>query len=107
MGLLQGLIGGAIGAEMIHVVEGVIAKHGGVQGLVDQFKQQGLDATISSWVGSGKNDPIAPEQVHQAIGADFLKELAAKAGLSSDELAKKLATILPTAVDKLTPTGKA
>ena len=61
MGLLQGLVGGAIGAEMIHVVEGVIAKHGGIQGLVDQFKQQGLGATINSWVGSGKNDPIARE----------------------------------------------
>jgi uncharacterized protein YidB (DUF937 family) len=106
MSLLQGLVGGAIGAEMIHVVEGVIAKHGGVQGLVDQFKQQGLGATISSWVGSGKNDPIGPDQVHQAVGADFMNELAAKAGISTDELAKRLATVLPTAVDKLTPNGK-
>lgn len=105
MGLLQGLVGGAIGAEMIHVVEGVIAKHGGMQGLVDQFKQQGLGATISSWVGSGKNEPIAPDQLHQAVGPDLMKELAAKAGISTDDLAKKLATVLPTAVDKLTPNG--
>lgn len=107
MSLLQGLVGGAIGAEMIHVVEGVLAKHGGVQGLVDQFKQQGLGATINSWVGVGQNDPIAPEQVHQAIGPDFIKELAAKAGMSPDDLAKKLVTVLPAAIDKLTPNGKA
>lgn len=107
MSFLQGLVGGAIGAEMIRVVEGVLEKHGGVQGLVDQFKQQGLGATINSWVGSGQNDPIAPEQVHQAVGLDLMKELAAKAGMSPDDLAKKLATVLPTAVDKLTPTGKA
>jgi uncharacterized protein YidB (DUF937 family) len=106
MGLLQGLIGGAIGAEMVHVVEGVVAKHGGLQGLVNQFKQQGLGATISSWVGTGENQPIAPDQLHQAVGPDVMKELAAKAGMSTDELAKKLATILPTAVDKLTPNGK-
>ena len=92
---------------MIHFVEGVLEKHGGVQGLVDQFKQQGLGATINSWVGSGQNDPITPEQVHQAVGLDLMKELAAKAGMSPDDLAKKLATVLPTAVDKLTPAGKA
>ena len=31
MGLLDGLLGGAVGAEMVTVVNGLIEKHGGVQ----------------------------------------------------------------------------
>jgi uncharacterized protein YidB (DUF937 family) len=65
MGLLDGLIGGAIGAEMVTVVNGLIEKHGGVQGLVKQFEQQGLGATVRSWVGPGANEPISPDQVHR------------------------------------------
>ena len=106
MGLLDGLIGGAVGAEMVTVVNGLIEKHGGIQGLVKQFEQQGLGATVRSWVGTGANQPISPDQVHQAIGADTIKDLAAKFGLSSDDLARKLSSVLPQAVDHMTPGGK-
>jgi uncharacterized protein YidB (DUF937 family) len=106
MGLLDGLIGGAVGAEMVTVVNGLIEKHGGIQGLVDQLEQQGLGATVRSWVGTGANQPISPDQIHQAIGPDTIKELAAKFGMSGDDLAKKLSSILPQAVDHLTPGGK-
>ena len=105
MGLLDGLIGGVIGAETMTLVNGLIEKHGGVQGLVQQFEQQGLGATVRSWVGNDANQPISPDQIHQALGADTIKDLAAKFGLSNDELAKKLASVLPQAVDRLTPGG--
>ena len=105
MGLLDGLIGGAIGAGMATAVNGLIEKHGGVQGLVKQFEEQGFGATVRSWVGTGENQPINPEQLHQALGADTIKDLAAKLGLSSDDFAKKLAGVLPQAVDHLTPGG--
>ena len=105
MGLLDGLIGGAIGAEMVTVVNGLIEKHGGVQGLVKQFEQHGLGGTVRSWVGTGANESISPDQVHQALGTDTIKDLAAKFGLSSDELARKLSSVLPQAVDHLTPGG--
>ena len=106
MGLLDGLIGGAIGAGMVTVVNELIEKHGGIQGLVNQFEQQGLGATVRSWVGTGANQAISPDQVHQAIGPDTMKELAAKFGMSGDELAKKLSSVLPQAVDHMTPGGK-
>ena len=48
MGLLDGLLGGVIGAEMVTVVNGLIEKHGGVQGIVAQFEQQGFGATVRS-----------------------------------------------------------
>jgi uncharacterized protein YidB (DUF937 family) len=105
MGLLDGLIGGAIGAEMVTVVNGLIEKHGGVKGLVDQFQQQGLGPTIQSWVGTGENLPISPDQIHQALGSETVQQLAAKLGIPPDVLAAKLAEVLPQAVDKMTPNG--
>ena len=106
MGLLDGLLGGVVGAEMVSVVNGLIEKHGGVQGLVSQFESQGLGGTIKSWVGTGENAAITPDQVHQAVGPNVISELAAKAGISPQELATKLAAMLPKAVDALTPGGK-
>jgi uncharacterized protein YidB (DUF937 family) len=106
MNMLTGLLAGAVGAEMATVVNGAIQKHGGLQGLVNQFEQQGLGATVKSWVGMGTNQAISPDQVHQALGADTIKDLAAKAGMSTQDLANKLSAILPQAVDKLTPDGK-
>ena len=46
MGMLDGLLGGAVGAEMATVVNGLIEKHGGVQGIVAQLEQQGLGGTV-------------------------------------------------------------
>ena len=107
MGLLDGIVGGAVGAEMVTVVNGLIEKHGGLQGMIHQFQQQGLGSTIKSWVGNGENQPISPEEVHKAVGADTLQELAAKVGMTPDELAAKLSTVLPRAVDHMTPNGTA
>jgi uncharacterized protein YidB (DUF937 family) len=96
-----------VGAEMATVVNGLIEKHGGIQGIVAQLEQQGLGGTVRSWVGTGPNQPISPDQVHQAFGADTVKALAAKLGMSPEDLAAKLSTVLPQAIDKLTPGGVA
>ena len=105
MGLLDGLLGGVVGAEMVTVVNGLIEKHGGIQGIVAQLEQQGLGGTVRSWVGTGANQPITADQVHQAFGADTVKQLAARVGMTPEDLAAKLSTILPQAIDKLTPGG--
>src|ERR1700761_1388864 len=107
MGMFDGLLGGVVGAEMATVVNGLIEKHGGIQGIVAQLEQQGLGGTVRSWVGTGPNQPITADQVHQAFGSDTVKQLAAKVGLSPDVLAAKLSQILPQAIDKLTPAGVA
>src|SRR5271167_2900413 len=105
MGLFDGILGGVVGAEMATVVNNLIEKHGGVQGVVAQLEQQGLGGTVRSWVGTGANQPITADQIHQAFGSDAVKQLAAKVGLSPDVLAAKLSQVLPQAIDKLTPSG--
>jgi uncharacterized protein YidB (DUF937 family) len=105
MGLLDGVLGGAIGAEMATAVNGFIVNHGGVQGIVAQMEKQGLGDTVKSWVGTGANAPITPEQVHAAFGPDVIANMAAKFGMNSQELAQKLSQVLPQAIDHLTPGG--
>ena len=105
MGLFDGVIGGLVGAEMATVINGLIERHGGVQGVIMQLEQQGLGGTVRSWVGTSANQPISAQQVHEAFGADTIAQLAAKTGLSPQELLQKLAQTLPQAIDKLTPTG--
>src|ERR1700691_3693231 len=107
MGLLDGLLGGAVGAEMVTVVNGLIEKHGGVQGIISQLEEQGLGGTVRSWVGTGANQPISPDQIHQAFGSDTVKQLAAKVGMSPEDWPARLSQILPQAIDKLTPGGVA
>ena len=105
MGLLDGIIGGAVGAEMATVVNGLIQKHGGISGIVQQFQAQGFGETVKSWVGTGPNQPISPDQLHQALGSDTMSQLAAKLGMSPQDLSAKLSTVLPQVIDKMTPAG--
>jgi uncharacterized protein YidB (DUF937 family) len=106
MGLLDGLVGGMVGAEMVTVVNGLIEKHGGVQGMIDQLRANGLGATVNSWVADGPNEMVSAGQVHKGFGDQTINELAAKSGLTTQELTAKLAQVLPHAVDALTPGGE-
>lgn len=79
---------------------------GGLGGLIEAFQKNGLSEIVNSWVGTGKNLPISPQQIQQGLGGDVLKQLAAQAGLSSDAAGNQLASLLPGLIDKLTPEGK-
>jgi uncharacterized protein YidB (DUF937 family) len=105
MGLLDGLLGGIVGAGMVSVVNGILEKHGGLQGVVGEFEKNGLGPTVRSWVGTGPNEAISPDDVHKTLGPDLLRQLSEKSGLSVQELTQKLSQVLPQAVDKLTPDG--
>ena len=105
MGLLDGLIGGVVGAGMTTALNQILEKHGGLQGVVSEFERNGFGPTVQSWVGTGPNQAIAPDGINRVLGSDLLQQLAAKTGLSVQDLTQKLAQILPDAVDKLTPDG--
>ena len=105
MGLFDGLLGGVVGAGMVSVINNLVEQQGGLQGLINKFQQQGLGETVNSWVSTGPNKAISPDDVHRALGPDLLQQLSAKSGLSVEDLAQKLSTILPQAVDTMTPNG--
>ena len=79
---------------------------GGFGALVQSFKEKGLADVVSSWIGTGQNLPVSREQLQSVLGNEKIKELAEKAGISPQEAATKLSTVLPEVVDKATPNGK-
>lgn len=94
-----GLLGGIM--EMLSSGES-----GGLSGLMQTFQEKGLGDIISSWVGTGENQAISADQIQQVLGSEMVQNLAAKAGIPSEEIGGKLAELLPGIIDKLTPGGK-
>jgi uncharacterized protein YidB (DUF937 family) len=105
MGLFDGILGGVVGAEMATVVNHVIEQHGGVGAMIAECQSKGLGNAAKSWVGMGANEAMTSDQVHNVLGSDKIADLAAKFGMSPDDLASKLSQVLPQAIDKLTPNG--
>ena len=106
MGLFDGLLGGIVGAGMVSVVNGVLEQHGGLQGVVNAFEKNGLGPTVKSWVSTGPNQPISPDDLESAIGNDTLDTLAKRTGMNRDDLLAQMSQTLPGLVDKLTPHGR-
>ena len=80
---------------------------GGLGGLIAKFQRAGLGNVVSSWVGSGQNQPVSGEQLTDVLGADTMAELAEKLGTSQGDAAGQLSDILPDLIDRLTPQGQA
>jgi uncharacterized protein YidB (DUF937 family) len=79
---------------------------GGLDGLLQQLQAGGLGQQAASWVGSGDNEGVDPEQLRAALGDDSIRELASQAGVSEEEASGGLAALLPELVNQLTPEGR-
>jgi uncharacterized protein YidB (DUF937 family) len=78
----------------------------GLGGLVERFRKGGLEDVINSWIGTGTNKPVSPNQLQQALGPDTIDGLAKETGLPRDDVLSQLSRYLPDVVDKLTPEGR-
>src|SRR5262249_17063857 len=105
MGLLDGFVGGVVGAGLASVLNDILEKHGGLQGVVNQFETNGLGPTVRSWISTGPNQPVSPDDLQRALGPELLQQLAARSGMSVQDLTQKLSQVMPQIVDGLTPTG--
>ena len=105
-----GMLGGT-GANANPLLQAVLSlldkdsPAGGLDGVVQTFKRNGLSDIVDSWIGTGQNLPVSSDQVKQGLGSDLVVQLATKAGLSPDIISSQLTTLLPGLVDKLTPDG--
>ena len=80
---------------------------GGLGDLIGRFTRNGMGDVIGSWVGHGQNAPISGEQLSNALGADTIRDIAARLGLSHGDVAGQLSQMLPEVIDRLTPHGQA
>lgn len=107
---VKSVLGGGSGSKepdlMSTVVNFIGGQAGGLGGLVQQFTAKGLGDVAQSWVRTGKNLPISPDQLQSVLGSDVVKGIASKLGMDSNALTSQLSNLLPQAVDKMTPEGK-
>jgi len=118
MGLLDevvGMAGGLMGGGQPEQHAGAMSmllqyinspQVGGISGLQQLFEQKGLGGLVSSWIGTGQNLPISPDQLQSVLHSDALQNIAAKTGMSTEQLSGVLSQMLPHVVDKLTPNGQ-
>lgn len=79
---------------------------GGIEGLRNQAQRQGLGDIVSSWIGTGQNRPITPDEVSQILGRERVEALSQRAGIPASQGASVLSQFLPELLDKLTPEGR-
>jgi uncharacterized protein YidB (DUF937 family) len=79
---------------------------GGVSGVLEAFQKQGLGGVVNSWVGTGANQAVSPQQVQSALGSQQVQEVASKLGVSPQEANSHIAQWLPAVIDHLTPNGQ-
>jgi uncharacterized protein YidB (DUF937 family) len=79
---------------------------GGLGGLLAQLQAAGLDDAVRSWIGTGQNKPVQPEDLGDALGKRAVTQMADKAGCSQQDLLSQLAAALPGIIDKLTQDGR-
>ena len=79
---------------------------GGLNELLKKFQQAGQGQVAQSWVGTGPNQSVAPEDHEKAIGADTLDAVTQRTGIPRDRLLAELKEMLPSTVDAMTPDGR-
>ena len=79
---------------------------GGLSEMFERFSAPAHQAKAQSWVSTGRNESIAPDELAQALDDETIAELVEKTGLSRSELLARLSQTLPEAVDQATPDGQ-
>lgn len=74
---------------------------GGLSGLLEQFRANGMGSHVDSWTGPQPNQPLQPQQVEQGMGPDAITSIAERAGISPGMAKVALATALPMLISHL------
>ena len=120
MGLFDGIVGNVLGSALggaagqgtqspalLQSLIGLLTSggSGGLSALLGHLKSGGLAEAVSSWVSTGPNQPVTGEQLKGALPPEMLSQLASKAGLDPNQAAQGLSQVLPSLVDRLSPSG--
>jgi uncharacterized protein YidB (DUF937 family) len=134
MGLLDGLIGNAIGSMLsgkqaqspldsilgglgggtqpqsgnllLQLVLSLLQQNGGLEGVLGKFRQGGLAQQADSWVGTGQNMNISGNELQLVLGPSTISDLASRLGMSEAETGSAMAELLPEVINRLTPEGQ-
>lgn len=91
--ILNRLMGGQQGAS-------------GLEALVEKLRSGGLGDRVESWISTGTNRPVAPQELEQALSPEETDRLASDAGMERPGLLALLSQMLPRLIDGMTPQGR-
>ena len=127
MGLLDGILGGALGSvlgklgsdgqsgqagqsagmsPLIRIALQLLQQSGGLNGILEKLRKSGFGQQADSWVSTGPNLQLTGPQVSQALGPDMLQQLAGQVGMDPQQLSEGLSQVLPEVVNEMTPAGQ-
>jgi uncharacterized protein YidB (DUF937 family) len=134
MGLLDGLIGNVLGSVLggnqtqnpldsglgglagrnqaqggnllLQVVLSLLQQNGGLEAVLGKLRQGGLGQQADSWVSTGQNMNISPDQLQQIFGSSTISDLASQLGMPEDQAGSTMAQVLPEVINHLTPQGQ-
>jgi uncharacterized protein YidB (DUF937 family) len=120
MGLLDQVLGSVLGGntqgsvtqnQASGMAEAVIAmlndpRTGGIDGLMRRFQEGGLGDVFSSWVATGQNQAISPDELSRVLGHGQVSQISQQANLPPQQAPSLIAALLPVLIDRLTPRGQ-
>ena len=97
MGLFDSVLGNILGGgangkgiDYIAIMQWV-EQQGGLQAILDKFRQGQFGDIVGSWLGNGENQPITGDHVQQALGSDAINQLAEKLGVDPAQASSTIA----------------
>ena len=84
----------------------MLDKAGGIQGVMEKFQKSGLGDDVASWVGTGQNQSITPDQITQALGQENIQVITQEVNIPAEQSGNLLSELLPVLIDQLTPNGQ-
>ena len=104
-GSLKDLIPGGLGGLLGGAAAGTVLS-GGLGNLIKEFQDSGHGQAAQSWINTGPNLKIAPNDLARALGNDTLDALSEQTGVGREDLLAGLSQHLPDLIDQLTPNGR-
>ena len=109
LGSVLGRLGGGSGVAqtaLLALAFQLVQRNGGVAGLIDKFRDGGLGNKADSWVGTGQNMALAPDELRDVLGPGVLDQLASHFGMTQSHASQSLSEVLPELVNQMTPDGQ-
>jgi len=106
LGGLGGASRGQSGNLLLQAALLLLQQNGGLEGVLGRFRQGGLGQQADSWVGTGQNMGISPDQLQQIFGSSTLRDLASQLGLPQEQTGSTMAQVLPELINQMTPQGQ-
>ena len=107
--VLGGLAGGnqaQSGNLLLQLALSMLQQNGGLEGVLNKFRQGGLAQHADSWVSTGQNMNISADQLQQVFGSSAISDLASQLGMPEDQAGSAMAQLLPDVINRLTPEGQ-